>query len=303
MMRALLAFAVVTGCAFEPGSFPEVPGDDDTGGGSGSQGGGGDQDSDGDGLLDMVDNCVAVGNSDQRDHDDDARGDACDPCPHLMDTGKDADGDGVGDACDPRPTDAGDRIAFFEGFYGSVDWHAVIGANTWMQDAGTLRQPDVEAQHQLVRDDNPDIGAVLVDMRVRINQLSTNSTSRRSTGLVVGYHDDEDYLFCGLSAQGPDNKINAGQVDTDFWGNPRFTYNEAAFAGGVTGEWLTVQARTVSLDGSTTRLECTTHRAGITANAVYDADTDVTGDIGIRTNGTDASFDYVFVVELGGPSS
>jgi hypothetical protein len=30
---------------------------------------------------------------------------------------------------------------------------------------------------------------------------------------------------------------------------------------------------------------------------VYDAETSIDGDVGIRTNGTDASFDYVFVVE------
>lgn len=303
MVRGLLAavLLVAGGCAFEPG---ELPGGEDPGGGggSGSSGGGStDDDSDGDGMVDVIDNCVAVGNTDQRDHDDDTRGDACDPCPHEADSGKDSDGDGVGDACDPRPDEPGDRIAFFEGFYDSPSWRPVIGDDTWTLESGMLRQNALETQHQLVRDDNPDLGTVLVDARVRINAVSTNATSRRSMGLVVGYRDDENYLFCGLAAQGQGSEVNAGLVDEDFWGNARFTYNQAAFSASMTGDWLTVQTRTTRLDASTTRIECSTHRAGVTANAVFDAGAGPAGDIGVRTNGTDASFDYVFVVETPTP--
>jgi len=298
MLRALLGgLLVLGGCAFEPGQFP----DENGGGGSGSGSGSGDptKDTDGDGMVDAVDNCIAVGNVDQRDHDDDGHGDACDPCPHLMDSGVDADADGVGDACDPNPTAPGDRIAYFEAFYGALSWKNVIGDNTWTLDLGTVRQPDVEGTHQLVRDDDPDLKAVSIDMRVRINAVSTNNTSRRSMGIVAAYHDDENYLFCGLAAQGQGSEVNAGLVDTDFWGTPQFNYNEAAFAAPMTGDWLTVHARTVPLDEETTRIECTTFRSGMPSpsNAVYDADLDIEGDVGIRTNGTDASFDYVFVVE------
>src|SRR5690606_34564447 len=105
------------------------------------------------------------------------RGDACDACPHEVDTGDDTDGDGVGDACDPRPTIPGDRIAFFEGFYEPHAWTPVIGTDTWTLDEGMLHQHDLEAPHQLVRDDEPDLRDVLVEVRVRINTLSTNPTS------------------------------------------------------------------------------------------------------------------------------
>ncbi len=297
MLRALLGLAVLTGgCAFEPGQLADDTGS--SGGGSGATIDP-DQDTDGDGLVDVADNCSGVGNVTQYDHDDDGRGDACDVCPHLSDSGVDGDADGVGDACDPRPTAAGDRVAFFEGFYGAVAWNNTTGTNTWELDLGTLNQPDLLGQHQLVRDDNPDLRSVFIDMRVRINAVSTNATSRRSMGVVAGYRHDEDYLFCGLAAQGTGSEVNAGQVDTDFWGTPRFQYNESAFAAPMTGDWLTVQARTVALDESTTRIECSTHRAGLPAptNAVYDADVATAGDVGIRTNGTNASFDYVFVVE------
>jgi hypothetical protein len=50
-------------------------------------------DSDGDGIPDNSDNCPAVPNPDQADGDEDAVGDACDPCP--LDSLNDADGDGV----------------------------------------------------------------------------------------------------------------------------------------------------------------------------------------------------------------
>jgi hypothetical protein len=303
MMRALLGLLVLgTGCAFEPG---ELPGGDNSGGGgsgSGSGSGSGDPtvDTDGDGMVDAVDNCATVGNPDQRDHDDDGNGDACDSCPHRVDTGADVDSDGVGDACDPHPTSAGDRVAYFEGFYGALTWDNVIGSNTWVLDLGTLRQPDVEDQHQLVRDDTPNLKAVLIDMRVRINAVSTNPTSRRSMGIVAAHHDEENFLFCGLASQGQDVQVNAGHADTDFWGNGRFTYNETAFAAPMTGDWISVQARTVRLDEYTTRNECSTFRAGLPApsNAVYDAEISIDGDVGIRTNGADASFDYVFVVEM-----
>jgi hypothetical protein len=309
-MRALLGLlALLAACTFEPGEFQE-PGTGDgsgSGSGSGGSGGGGSAaviDTDGDGLVDASDNCSAVGNVDQRDHDADGFGDVCDPCPHRLGTVADSDADGVGDACDPNPTTAGDRIAFFEGFYAAPSWTVAVGANTWMLDQGTVRQADVADAHQLVRDDDPDLKSVSIEMRVRINAVTTSASSRRSTGIVAAYHDEENFLFCGLAADGDANQVNAGQVDTDWLGYPRFRYDESEFAAPMTGDWLTVQARTIQLDEWTTRIECSTHRAGLPApsNAVYDAEASIAGDVGVRTNGTDASFDYFFVVESPTPA-
>jgi len=297
MMRASLVLAFcLAACAFQHGSDPGA-GDDDTGSGSGS--GDPDQDTDGDGKTDLTDNCSGVSNPDQRDHDDDGRGDACDVCPHLTDTGKDTDGDGVGDACDPRPTEPGDRIAFFEGFYDSPAWTSVIGPNTWQMESGTLRQHSLDAAYQLVRDDNPDLGSVLVDARVKINTISNNGSMRRSTGIVMSYRDANHYIFCGLAAatQSPQGaEVNAGQVSTDFWGSAQYNYAPGVFPAQMAGDWLTMQARTTKTDWGTTQIDCVTHRAGATGMATYDGDADIDGDVGIRTNGADASFDYVFVV-------
>jgi hypothetical protein len=296
MMRALVGLAICFGgCAFEHGEPPG--GDDDMGSGSGS-GSGAMQDTDADGFPDVTDNCPAVGNADQRDHDTDARGDACDGCPHLIDTGSDTDSDGVGDACDPRPAEPGDRIAFFEGFYADPAWKSVVGANTWQPETGTLRQQATDAAYQLVRDDTPNLAEVFVDARVRINAVSNNNSMRRSAGVVAAFRDSNHYLFCGLAATQQGAEVNAGQVSTDFFGSARYDYAPGVFPAQMSGDWLTMQVRTSKTDWGATRIECVTHRAGATGNAAYEGDADIEGDIGIRTNGVDASFDYVFVVAL-----
>jgi YVTN family beta-propeller protein len=72
-------------------------------------------DTDGDGVIDDLDNCPDIANSDQADADGDGIGDVCEPdtdgdgviddldnCPDIANPDQaDADNDGVGDACDP----------------------------------------------------------------------------------------------------------------------------------------------------------------------------------------------------------
>ena len=96
MKRALVCL-VLAGCSSSNGAKPPGPGSYP---GPDAANTNPDQDTDGDGVPDVADNCPDVANPDQRDHDHDLRGDACDVCPHLKDTGADVDGDGVGDACD-----------------------------------------------------------------------------------------------------------------------------------------------------------------------------------------------------------
>lgn len=296
MMRVLVSLAMFAGCAFDHGVL--VGGDDDNDDmGSDSGSGSTDRDSDGDGVLDLADNCVDAGNSDQRDHDEDGRGDACDGCPHLVDTGSDTDADGVGNACDPRPTEPGDRLAFFEGFYDAPTWKSVIGANTWQPSAGTVRQQNTDTAYQLVRDDTPNLAAVFVDARMRVNAIANNNAMRRSSGVVLSYRDTNHYVFCGLAAAQPfgTSEVNAGQVSTDFFGTAQYDYAPGAFPAQMSGDWITLQARTTKSNNGT-RIQCVSHRAGVTGTATFEGDAVLDGDIGVRTNGADTSFDYVFVV-------
>jgi hypothetical protein len=85
-------------------------------------------DTDGDGVLDDVDSCPSVANSDQLDSDGDGVGDACatelydtdgdgvsdvtDNCTFVANPDQlDSNGDGIGDACPPAPVDTdGDGV-------------------------------------------------------------------------------------------------------------------------------------------------------------------------------------------------
>jgi hypothetical protein len=74
-------------------------------------------DRDADGVIDIIDNCPDVPNTDQDDGDGDQTGDACDDCPLLANAQDvDRDDDGLGDACDPHPAAAGDCLVLFDTF-------------------------------------------------------------------------------------------------------------------------------------------------------------------------------------------
>jgi hypothetical protein len=179
----------------------------------------------------------------------------------------------------------------------------VIGPNTWKSVDGTLRQQSTDTAYQLVRDDTPDLASVFVDARIRVHAISTNNSIRRSTGIVLSFRDANHYQFCGLAALPQGAEVNAGQVSTDFLGNAQYNYAPGAFPAQMSGDWLTLQARTSALSWGGTRIECVSHRVGATGTASFEGDVDIDGDIGIRTNGADASFDYVFVVATPAASS
>ena len=296
MKRVLVSTIMLAACSFHSNA---KTGDDDgtttpdasTMGSNGS--GATDGDSDGDGVADPVDNCPTIANADQHDHDGDGRGDACDVCPHLIDAGGDADGDGVGDACDPRPTEAGDRIALFEGFYDDVAWTPVSGG-PWTVAMGAIGQSDLMQQHQIVAGLN--LNNVFIDARVRVSSVAQSSSTRHSTGLVLGYLDTNDYFFCGLAAPGGGAQIEAGRV-----GDGQYDYNPGQFQTQMMGDWTVIQARTTQAAGDYTHIDCASKRGMISGDASYDDTADAAGDIGLRTNGVAASFDYVFVVEVPPP--
>ena len=129
-VRACWILVALASCAFETSVMPGAGDDDPTDG---------PVDTDGDTVLDADDNCPAVANTNQRDHDADLRGDACDLCPHVADEAGDGDGDQIGDACDPRI--GADSVVVFDGFYDdstALGWAKAGGA--WSLAGGKLRQ-------------------------------------------------------------------------------------------------------------------------------------------------------------------
>lgn len=67
-----------------------------------------DEDDDADGIVDLEDNCAALGNPVQADADGDGVGDICDNCIYVSNAGQaDLDHDGLGDSCDADLDDDG----------------------------------------------------------------------------------------------------------------------------------------------------------------------------------------------------
>ena len=289
-MRGSIILALVAGCSFTVPGATGSAGDDAPDAAVNTP-----RDTDGDGILDAVDVCPFVVDPEQRDHDGDHRGDACDVCPANADSGVDTDHDGVGDACDPHPTVPGDRIAYFEGFYQPVVWNAVIGDNTWTFANGQAHQPSTADAYQLIRDDNPDLGHVTVEARFAVDQITGDTSSRRSAGIVTGYRDNDTYWFCGLAASGTQSEVDAGKVSWGLFGDS-FDFNLGGFASAMPGGFAVLRARTSQATTGGTTIECSVDRNGIVGSASYSTDAAAGGDIGLRTNGAAASFDYVFVV-------
>ena len=252
-------------------------------------------DSDGDGYNDAVDNCPHMYNPDQHDFDGDLRGDVCDVCPHIMEGGKDYDGDGVGDACDPNPQAAGDKIVFFDGFYDMGNWTAVEGTATWKIDGG-MRQPTADGIYQIVHPANPAPNNVFVETKLRVNASSQGVGQRHAVGLVAGYQSTDEYFFCGIAQAFDASEVEAGYVDPQSSGS--FNYNSGALSAQMAGDWFVLQATTAQQSGGDTHLGCTGALDTNTQGAAdWDAYTSPAGEISLRTNGVDATFKYVFVVE------
>jgi hypothetical protein len=290
MMRVLVA-CCLGACSFVHGSQGS--------GGPGSEGVDAptvdpNQDSDGDGIPDIADNCPFVKNPDQHNHDGDDRGDACDVCPHIIDSGEDSDQDGVGDACDPHPSVPGDKIVLFEGFYDKIDWTPVVGGSAWQSGSGVLTQTDTSAIYQLMKLDTT-WNNVFVDVGLHVAKEAANS-SRHSTGIVLGYRATDDYLFCGVASQGGAVELDAGDNSPDTSG---FNWNSNPIDAPMTGEAITLQARTTQGSGDGyTHIDCAGQDGTVITDATYDPYTQAAGNIGVRTNGVGATFDYVFVVEV-----
>jgi len=316
----LLALA---GCSFDLGGVP-------AGGGGGGDGGvgsadaapgapdaaPGDPDSDGDGVTDSKDDCPNVADPLQRDHDADGVGDLCDGCPHIADpTQPDGDGDGVDDACDPRPTQGGDRIALFDGFYDDgpglpAGWSAGAGASAdWTRSGGFLHQ----TRNDIVETSafwtaSAGFGNEAIDTAVRIDEVpgpGAFESTVRTAGAVVDSSGDRMFLCAIRDDVGVPTTTEVRLYRVENGGFPATSQDYGAeLAAGMTFTPSLAVGQTPAGGGD---FDIDARCRGPAPGGAIDLDYPVTetpeeqGAAGLRTNAVAASFDYVVVYQLGGP--
>lgn len=253
-------------------------------------------DTDGDGVIDANDNCPAIANADQRDHDGDGKGDVCDLCPHLADaTDPDGDGDGVGDACDPRPATAGDARVLFEGFYdgtGFASW--TTNGGTWAVANGVLTQSSSSSGFTSASPNLAAITRAAVTTGVQLVALGNASQFTAPTVAITEGQSGTSSYTCEVTA--PNNGTRVQSVDAWFanmmiGGGTQSSSWPGTFAA---GSQLRLDSHIVA-----TSHTCTAVQGGNTVS-VTQSTGPTTGTISLSTQVLAVSFDYVFVVSVGG---
>jgi hypothetical protein len=293
-MRSLLALLGLAACGFEPGAVVsadaaiQADANIDTPSTAG--------DTDGDSITDDVDNCPAIGNTNQRNHDGDPRGDACDLCPGLASAvDPDVDNDGVGDDCDPRPSVGGDAFVLFEGFYDASSISSWTSSGPWTVSQGRLVQSADNRDYDFMR---PPLSSPLARHAImtsaRLDDIGQPSGEYKPSVAVGGGITAGSGYFCALRDSG-------GKVLTvlGYW----FDLDQAQSASDddpwpgtfAVGSEITLFGRIVG-DANI----CTGSQGVTSPLPVDEIHGPTTGVVEVSTSRMAASFDYVFVVSVGG---
>lgn len=235
-------------------------------------------DQDGDTIGDPQDNCVAIANTDQRNHDADPFGDACDRCPHLPSpTDPDGDGDGVGDACDPRPSNNGDERVLWAGFYDAAEINGWGGQGTFTVSGGFLVQATGNTSGYAPPGD---VNVPFVMTEVVIDNLvATNG----SLGIAVNSPTNAQFE-CTIVKTGANVSVRAREQGGDS--------ASQAWAGSFTvGQRVTFRLDMAS------DVDCRAIQGATNIQRVASTNSDPTGRTYLGTEGIAARFDYLFVVD------
>ena len=260
-------------------------------------------DTDSDGIDDAIDNCVTVANADQFNEDKDDRGDACDACPHLAGTlttgDADDDGDGIGNQCDPRV--GTDRRVVFLGFNNATERTAFAlraGSDQWSVSGGQLHQTDatIAVPQNIVWTGETITGTVVAETHVHLDAVPTG-TGTRLAAVVGGYYDGTtvDAYACGL--RGSDADVPATVAAWHFVNPPTIGVSSTAATTGTMSAGKEAFVHLLATDQTTTStLDCLADASPLSlAVPSYVPD----GYPGFRTLNVTASFDYLFVVDVG----
>ena len=172
-------------------------------------------DRDSDGIIDVVDNCPDLANTDQADEDLDRAGDLCDPCPPF--TGiEDADADGVGDACDPNPSTPGDTMIAFTGFALplSNEWQT---SGQFLASGGEGLATSSETSSTSATFASPASRRVEIRAAARMLTITANDANLASINLVERYVPGTDKgIACQLSTleSGDQQQLRIFNLDT-----------------------------------------------------------------------------------------
>lgn len=252
-------------------------------------------DTDGDTVPDTMDNCPMVANTDQRDHDDDTHGDVCDHCPHLPSTpDPDGDSDGVGDDCDPRPGMPGDSIALFEGFYDATSiltWTS-SGGGMWTVAGGALEQTTMTTSSttsMLIAPGTFMRPAITTGATVIAFGNATNNTNTPHVSVAAGIDASHSY-WCSVVDEGPNETLYASTFSGAVFGFPSTSWPGTFAANSV------IQPTVALLDNHNV---CTVLQGTSTTATVQGNTSSTNGGVAVATRTASASFDYVFVVEIG----
>jgi hypothetical protein len=295
-------------------------------------------DRDMDTILDEVDNCPNVANTEQDDCDGDDIGDACD----IKADGPDADGDmvsdvcdncptvdnldqldvrdadEVGDACDPQPDQDGDTIAYFSGFDGDSGgqlpegWSLASGTGLvdgrWRVEDGKLVH-DAGDEPSILYLSGPTVPTdVIVEARFSVSSFVSGGSepafigmlARYTNGLAIG-GEDIGYL-CQLE-QGTGDPTATVRIEglPDIEGG----VDNAPWSGELDQSY-TIKHNQIGMAGNGSISRCTvTPPDPLIAESVRvdDIPGPASGSIALRTLRIGVAFDYIVVYGVGTAAS